>query len=490
MDAEKLTGRLQAILRDRRVRGGVGRAGESGGEPGAPGRPDPSGAPDPQDAVDVTVAGRALRLERPPTPAEAFGAEERRGRAGRYLVVERSVDQGSWHGDRTAGEYETLLARHTGALAVVAPDLARVAAGPPGSWLFFDLETTGLSGGAGTCAFLVGCGWFDAGRFSTAQFFLDDYDQEEAALTAVAELARRFSAVVTYNGRAFDLPLIATRYQLNRVESPFEGLPHLDTLHPARRLWRRVPRGEAVAEQRRFARGPGAWPGWQPEESSCSLTALEGRVLGAGRIGDVPGMEIPGRYFDYLRSRDATPLAAVVEHNRLDLLSLAALTSIVFELADRGADAARDAHECLALGRLYERAGDAGRADGCYRRAAGLEDAAAPAEGRRDQATRAEALYRLAVRLRRRRQYAEAADAWRRILDLDLAPGTLLRDASEALAIHHEHRARDFEAALAFARRALDAGPEDDRTARQALNHRLSRLERRLGASLAWEDER
>ena len=146
MDAEKLTGRLQAILRDRRARGGVGRAGESGGEPGAPGRPDPPGTLDPQDALDpqggpdAPGTGCNLRLERPPTPAEAFGAEERRGRAGRYLVVERSVDQDSWHGDRTAGEYETLLARHTGAVAVVAPDLARVAAGPPGSWLFFDLE--------------------------------------------------------------------------------------------------------------------------------------------------------------------------------------------------------------------------------------------------------------------------------------------------------------------------------------------------------------
>ena len=135
--------------------------------------------------------------------------------------------------------------------------------------LFIDLETTGIAGGAGTYAFLVGCGWFDGGVFRTRQYFLSSFTAERALLEDVAELAAHTGAVVTYNGKTFDLPLIETRYSLHRLQTPFAGLPHLDMLHPARRMWR------------------------EPE-SACRLITLEQTLCGYVREGDVAGVRDSG----------------------------------------------------------------------------------------------------------------------------------------------------------------------------------------------------
>src|SRR5205807_4589491 len=132
-------------------------------------------------------------------------------------------------------------------------------------------------------------------------------------------------------------------------------LPHVDVLHPARRFWKRDP-------------GDG------DESLGCSLIALEGRILGARRVGDVPGFEIPERYFQFLRSGDARPLAAVLEHNRLDLVSLAGLTGRLLHLAQTGAEAADDGWEAVALGRMYWRSGLEGRARDAYLRALAMVD--------------------------------------------------------------------------------------------------------------------
>src|SRR4029434_9488898 len=114
--------------------------------------------------------------------------------------------------------------------------------------LFLDLETTGLAGGAGTYAFLVGGGWFEplsplasVGQvvcFRTRQFFLTDFGAERALLEAVGELAGNLACIVTYNGKTFDLPLLETRYSMQRMATPFAEIAHVDMLHPARRMWR------------------------------------------------------------------------------------------------------------------------------------------------------------------------------------------------------------------------------------------------------------
>jgi hypothetical protein len=180
-----------------------------------------------------------------------------------------------------------------------------------------------------------------------------------------------------------------------------------------------------------------------------------------------------------LRTGDAVPLEAVLEHNRLDLLSLAAVAARVANLVSDGAAGASGARECLALGRLYEKAGEFARATACYARAAGVEhggDEDRRIEGGPD--IRAEALRRLALRYRRERRYADAAVTWRRILDLEHRTPLLDWQAMEALAIHHEHRVKDLAGARDFAARALRAEMDADR--RRAVNHRLARLTRKL----------
>jgi hypothetical protein len=162
----------------------------------------------------------------------------------------------------------------------------------------------------------------------------------------------------------------------------------------------------------------------------------------------------------------------VLEHNRLDLLSLAVLTSTALQMAERGASSARTVRECLGLGQLYDRAGMGDRAALCYTHAAS-------GDLRGSRRDRAEALRSLARRMRRERRHDEAAGAWQQILAIDRHTHGLTREAAHALAVHHEHRSRDLEAAHRYAVCAATAAAT--RADRIKAGHRLARLERKLG---------
>ena len=456
--------------------------------------PAPAGARDSAAPLNEGVPAAGERRELTYEPEEASGL--RAAADSGCVVLERHYGLEMPHGRQAVADYGETLARCLPALAVLAAD-ERAAAAPrearpvrldwgggrgladdrrrvgvptDGPLLFFDLETTGLSGGAGTLAFLVGCGFFDADGFHTRQFFLSGYEAEHELLDALTALTRGFNGLVTFNGRTFDVPLIETRYLFHRLESPFAEMPHFDMLHPARKLWRRRSIAQASHRER--------WSGNRPGESaSCALGALEEAILGVERFGDVPGFEIPSRYFNYLRTGDLAPLAAVFEHNRLDLLSLAALTAIAARMAGEGPAGAPSPHEALAMGQIYMRLGRCDEADACFVRAAGL--GAAPWDARSvDGEIRADALRHLALERRRRRRYEPAAEAWRQLLEAGAGPA-LTQEAHRALAIHHEHRVRDLEEARRQAERALAA--EQDPAEAGALRHRLARLDRKLG---------
>src|SRR5687768_16501558 len=147
---------------------------------------------------------------------------------------------------------------------------------PCGRLLFLDLETTGLAGGAGTYAFLVGCGWFERGGFRVRQYLLTGFGAERALLHEVAELSSQASGVATYNGKTFDVPLMETRFLFHRMRATFAGIPHVDMLHPARRLWKHAGSGEHLLPRAA-----------DPPVSSCRLTSLERTLLGHVRDGDV-----------------------------------------------------------------------------------------------------------------------------------------------------------------------------------------------------------
>jgi uncharacterized protein YprB with RNaseH-like and TPR domain len=386
--------------------------------------------------------------------AAAIGGRPLDGPDGPCLVVERRYESERVHGDLRVGDCSVT---DDEALRLLDPGLSPAEDGS-GRILFLDLETTGLSGGAGTVAFLVGCGYFDFGAFQVRQFLLTSYAAERALLAAVADFVGPAGLIVTYNGKTFDLPVMETRWLFHRLPPPFEGKRHFDMLHPARRLWRdREGRDDGVVES--LARVDPDGP------ADCSLTGLERALLGVFRRGDVPGFEIPARYFRFLRSGDPRPLEPVLEHNRLDLISLAAVVSRALDLVREGEAACRTGRESLALGRLYERAGRHDAAVACYRRAAA------------DRAVRHRALQRLAIRLRRDRLFGQAAGVWEELLAGE-DNGLLRRQAAEALAIHNEHRVRDLRTARRLAESALAAS--SDETARNAFRHRLARLDRKL----------
>ena len=196
----------------------------------------------------------------------------------------------------------------------------------------------------------------------------------------------------------------------------------------------------------------------------------------------MPGFEIPARYFQFLRSGDARPLEAVLAHNRLDLLTLAALTARLLQTARTGPAGVTDPREALALCFVYARNGFDDRARESYRRA--LDRCRSPRGAY--EPIRIEALRALALACRRARQHDAAASCWRELVELRGCPAPIAREAAEALAIHHEHRMRDLGAARAFALQSLASGLGPARIG--AAQYRLARIERKLtGESLKFE---
>jgi len=357
---------------------------------------------------------------------------------GHCFIVERRMAPSAKYGRSTIGD----LAEKLSASAHEAPLVCGGAAARP-PFVFFDLETTGLSGGAGTQAFLVGFGWFEEdGAFTTRQYLLARYSDERAMLAAVADELMRAGALVSFNGKSFDAPVLETRYLFHRLEWIASQQPHIDVLHPARRFWK---------------------------EDDCSLTALEQQILGAWRGDDVPGYEIPERYFHFVRSGDATPLAAVLEHNRRDLMSLAGLTSRLLEIVRGGPDYAENAREALALGHVYARAHADQRALSSFERAVTL---AATSRSNRASLLTEDALHALALGYRRVRRFDDAAKCWTALIESGCS-ASVEREAIEALAIHHEHRRRDLDSARVFALQNVAR-------ARKGARHRLDRIERKL----------
>lgn len=292
---------------------------------------------------------------------------------------------------------------------------------PLSEWLFLDLETTGLAGGTGTYAFLIGLGRLEPGGFGLRQFFLRDLAAEKALLTELASDLCRASVLVSYNGKLFDVPLLETRFRLARLDFDFERFFHLDLLYPARRLWRH--------------RGP------------VRLAHLEHSLFGHERPADVPGEMIPRIYFDYLRSGDDRPLEGVFRHNAEDLVTLAAITARVLHLVSARGSAPLDPMERYALGRLFERERQLEPARWLYEQAL-----AASLPGDIERAAR----LRLSYLCKRRRDYPQAIALWKQLLSAkqDKAGGETL-ELLEELAICYEHRLGDPEGATQVTRQAL-----------------------------------
>jgi len=302
---------------------------------------------------------------------------------------------------------------------------ARLLSLEPEKIAFIDTETTGLSGGTGTYAFLIGAGKFEASGFRLAQFFLRDPGEEPAQLAALESFLAPCEALVSYNGKAFDLPLIRTRFTSHGLRSPLFEYAHIDLLHLARRLWR-------------------------GRLSNRSLGSIEVHILGAQRNEeDVPGWMIPQFYFDYLRSGDARPLKRVFYHNAMDILSLTLLLNHTAQILSAPLNYEPEhLHDIISLAALFEDLSDTDTAKRLYVQA--LESLKARTTSSEHQDWRLKALMRLALIYKRQGDFTSALNYWERAAEFDDF------QAIEEIAKFYEHRAKDYQQAIQWVIAALN----------------------------------
>ncbi|MBN1381773.1 MAG: ribonuclease H-like domain-containing protein [Deltaproteobacteria bacterium] len=373
-------------------------------------------------------AGKPVELN------DLIPGEELDNAFGRFYVAPGCSVGSSFHGARCIRDYAS-VDMEAAALIANEPALADF---DLADGLFLDTETTGLMGGTGTLAFLVGLGWFEGDTFITRQIFARDFAEEQACLIFLQDIVKNKKFLITFNGKAFDVGLLSTRFVMNRLPNPLADLPHLDLLHPSRRLY-----GHRLMNHR--------------------LISLEEAIIGFSRQDDLPGSEIPQRYFDWLRRRDARLMADVFEHNRLDIISMAALSAHLTELMSHPADLNVCHHaDLLCAARLYH---DRGRIPDAQKRLL-------PLTASDDQHVKADSFKMLSLIHKRAGQWDEAVRIWELMIEHDF--GDVF--AKIELAKWYEHRLHDFQHAKYLVIKALDIVNNEEE--QNSLMHRFKRLER------------
>jgi uncharacterized protein len=314
------------------------------------------------------------------------------------------------------------------------------------SAVFIDLETTGLAGGTGTVPFLVGLAYYRDERFKVTQFFLDDMGEEGRLLEELERFVREmgFRSVVSYNGKAFDLPLIETRFALHRTPCPLRDLPHLDFLFSARSLWKH-------------------------KYESCRLFDLAQAIVHAARSEDIPGAEVPLRYFQYIRGGDFSLIEPILYHNQEDLLSLLGVIVAGAVLIERNREAAErgeaDAMDLYGVARLFERAGDMTTTTALLERAlAGGLTAEVSHQARK----------KLSGHFKKNKDWDKALGFWQ-----EMAAGDEF-DCFRELAMYFEHRARDYDQAIRFATEGLAVSKGRSAAAERDFEKRIARIKAKM----------
>jgi uncharacterized protein YprB with RNaseH-like and TPR domain len=308
--------------------------------------------------------------------------------------------------------------------------------------LFLDTETTGLTGGTGIIAFMVGLGFFQGDEFHVCQLFMRDYSEERASLSILKDFLESFQFLITFNGRLYDIPLLETRFILSRMTSKIREMPNFDLLFPSRRIWK------------------GAY-------ENCRLVTLESQLLGQERTDDVPSEWIPYLYFDYIKTGDARKIFRVFYHNQMDILSMVALVGrIHLVYHDHQAIQPRKGIEHFSLGRLFWDHGDLKKAIPCFETAL----------KRCDEDLVWEVMTWLSRAFKKTGQGEKALSLWE-----EMVTWPHQKDAFPyiELAKYHEHRLEDVEGAIAYVDMALRQTPLYHQKEIELLQHRKQRLERK-----------
>ena len=386
----------------------------------------------------------------PPQPSKSHPVEETV--AGRFIETGNGrtylIEQ-DFPSDYIHGQIGLRISTTPQTIAEWAGD-QKIAEQNPESMVFLDTETSGLAGGTGTFAFLVGLGRYTPEGFHLAQFFMRDPLEEPALLLAVEDFLAPCQTVISFNGKAFDVPLLDTRYTMQGWKSPFKNLLQVDLLHLARRLWRdRLP--------------------------SRTLANLEVQILHASRTDEeIPGWMIPQIFFDYLRDGDARPLQRVFYHNAMDVVSLAALLNHTSALLEDPFFQPRSEYtELAAVARLLQDLGHTKRAVELYETCLQAE---LPKEVFNDT------LLRLSLLHKHNNNYPAAVPLWEK------AASHKRIYAYEELAKYYEHHTEDLEMALKWTLEALENLDSTNLLNIEKMQwkpdflHRLQRLKRKINA--------
>ncbi|WP_199614600.1 ribonuclease H-like domain-containing protein [Paenibacillus alkalitolerans] len=342
----------------------------------------------------------------------ALGFAIREGTGGAYLVREAAFRSDFKHGRFCMGELDSVC----GALSRLDPSGRSIEAG---RLLFLDTETTGLGHGAGNVPFLIGIGsWSEAG-FTVRQYLMRHPGEEAAMLMLLGEALGESTHLVTYNGRAFDWPIVKNRYVMNRLPVPPDPA-QLDFLYPSRSLWRTTM-------------------------PSCRLGSVEEGILGVFRHDDVPGSMAPALYFQYLAEGDPSVLSGVVRHNEKDILTLLSLAVHFGRLLNGDVQLERlKTNELNRLGLWYERLGFQDEAERVYETIAArpLDDAYTY-------------LRDAAEFFKKRRQWDRAVSLWKEIVESGRRQRLPALEPYLELAMAYEHRYKNPDEALYWTEEAL-----------------------------------
>jgi len=316
--------------------------------------------------------------------------------------------------------------------------------------LFLDIEASGLSGGSGMYAFLIGIGYFTENGFRVEQFFLNNLNEERAILDELNRLVESHPLVISYNGKSFDVPLLESRNIFHRLQTPLSRVLHLDLLHSARRIWKYT----------------------LPD---CALTTVEQQILKASRVGDVPSYLIPQIYFNYMRDRNPHPLKPVFYHNQQDVLAMAALLAKMLRLFENPLAESESAAEIFCIARTYEN---------LLQLEASIELYATLLARPLGDRLRRELLLRTAFNYKKMRKWSDAVAVWLKYLDTECYHPLPYIE----LAKYFEHRENQFLRAKNLVEKALEEmkiieslrGANEWTPFKQDLEHRRKRLLRKL----------
>ena len=318
------------------------------------------------------------------------------------------------------------------------------------SALFFDLETTGLAGGAGTFPFLLGFGWIEMNELVVRQYFLPDYGREYALFSHLQEhFFPRFERFISYNGKSYDFPLLKNRFILNRLHPLFSDWPHIDLLHVVRRIWK-------------------------DSFYSCDLGTIEANVLSRFRQNDIPGYYIPQAYFSFIRTGVVHDMVRIIEHNYRDIVSLAELLHLLEEI-EKQPEKLNDKNARLNLARLaMEQQNE--------HILSKLVATFAPGSNEYNQSR-----FWLSLLHKKKKKWQEADVIWRELAE----SATFNINALEEMAKYSEHILQDHRRALQITERALRSVSalmeleHDTALSLMEIKHKFEHRRKRLKGKLA-----